>query len=126
MEVEVTRLRRRGHPLDPDELDPPMRGDLIVKVDRDRPDGLVMREARLIVYIGMPRTPCSILPRLVDARMVEIDGVTLTLIGVERDAAANDRGPEHVQVWRCTLLTGLSPGLGPRPSRSQGTANQGA
>lgn len=32
MNVEVTRLRRRGLQLDPDELDPPMRGDLIVKV----------------------------------------------------------------------------------------------
>jgi hypothetical protein len=90
--------------LNPDELDPPMRGDLIVKVDRDRLDGLVVREASLIVYTGLSGTPRSILPRLVDARMVEIEGVTLTLIGIEQDPAANDRGPEHVQVWRCTLL----------------------
>ena len=96
-----------------------MRGDVIVKVDRNRLDGLVVREARLIVYTGMPRMPCSIVPRLVDARMVEIEGVTLTLIGVERDAAANNRVSEHVQVWRCKLLTGVGPDPGLQPSRSK-------
>ena len=120
MDVEVTRLRRRGLQLNPDELDPPMRGDLIVKVNRDGVDGLVVREASLIVYTGLSGTPRSILPRLSDARMVEIEGLTLTLIGVEHDHATNGRGPEHVQVWRCTLLTGLGPPSGKRLPRSPG------
>lgn len=109
MIVDVVMLRATGLRLRPSELAPAVRGDLVLADDDGHHTSL--KRATSVAHLfnvgpGDPRYRGELLRPLFDARVIRIEGDTITVAGIELEASADTtRTSEHGQVWRCTVVT---------------------
>ncbi len=107
MLVDVLRLRRAGLRLRQSELEPPLRGHLVLTDDDGRSSSFrrPTRGASLVQFIGARSTPRSVITPLFDVHVLRIEADTITILGTELEASMETRRVmEHGQVWRCTLV----------------------
>lgn len=101
--MSVVRLRRNGPRLRPSELDLPMEGDL--RIQDDGPGSF----KRPLLSAQLWASTFSVVDRpvglpLFDPQIVHMEGPTFSLLGIEL-AAGEGRVAEHIQVWRCTVVS---------------------
>lgn len=109
MLVDVVELRGAGGVrLRKDELNVPVRGDLVIEdhsgehLSFKRP----MRAAHLYQPRDSLQVPGNIdvLPPLFDAQVIKIEGDVITITGLRVAAVEPRRTAEYGQVWRCTVV----------------------
>lgn len=120
MLCDVVLLRRRGLRLKPKELEPPVRGDLVI-TDRGGEPAMSsfkrpVRAAKLYGLGGNPEIRREVLQPIFDAEVIRVEGSIITVVGIELQSVLETRQLwEHVQIWRCTLVAapeGLPPEAG--------------
>lgn len=108
MLIDLVCLRANGLRLRKDELEVPVRGDLVV-ADNDGRGMAIKRPSRVahvFRYVGSPAAPQDVVRSLHDVQVLRIDGAVITILGTETHAIDGGlRAAEHGQVWRCTLVT---------------------
>ena len=106
MWCRVTRLRKHGVRLRPSELDQPIEGDLLIRAEGDGRTSFArpVLEAHLRRPQGVSQMMVDVMLPIFDARLIGVDGQTLTLIGTELSTQPDLRVIESVQVWRCEVL----------------------
>lgn len=123
MLCDVVLLRWRGLRLKPKELDPPVRGDLVI-TDRGGEPAMSsfkrpVRAAKLYALGGNPEIRREVLQPIFDVDVLRIEGDAITILGIELQSELETRQLwEHVQIWRCTLVAapeGLPPEAGTKP-----------
>jgi hypothetical protein len=109
VKASVTRLRRHGQRLKADAHDGPYVGDLRVDFEVNKKPGKPpRREAHLTAAQGTQGTTVDVVAPLFNVTLVSLVNNVITLTGIELHGVRVGEEMEvfeHVQIWRCTLLT---------------------
>lgn len=104
MLFDVVQLRTSGVRRRKIELQPPVRGHLVIDDDAGTSNSFKrpIRVAHLYQAIGVQQTRQDAMLPLFDAVVIRVEGEVITVTGIEL-ASTDGRVAEHGQVWRCTL-----------------------
>jgi hypothetical protein len=109
MKASITRLRRHGQRLKPESQDGPYVGELSVDFEVNKKPGKPpRREAHLVAAQGTQGTTVDVVSPLFNVTLVSMVNNIITLTGIELHGVRVGEDMEvfeHVQIWRCTLLT---------------------